>query len=274
MNYFYKKTTKMFFILILANVSHTHAQVKITNSTNSLINADAILHLESQNNDKGFLLVRVALTSTDSFSPLSSHERGIVVYNIATTSVPLGVTPGLYYNDGTKWIRLSKSEIQFGDIKNSYQSTDHNGWYLLDGRATTTLSSTAKAVASGLNFTTSLPNASDQLLKNKTGSQNLATLSGVNTFTLTQANLPNINFTGTTNVTGDHTHTYLDNPVTTQTASLGTNNPLLGTTEVTRSTDSSGNHNHTFSLPLGGSSTPVDLKPRSLVTNIFIYLGN
>lgn len=272
MNYFSKKNIKFFIILALANVSH--AQVKITNTTNNLVNTDAILHLESQNNDKGLLLVRVALTSTDSFSPLSSHERGMVVYNTATTSVPLGVTPGLYYNDGTKWIRLSKSEIQFGDIKNSYQSIDHNGWYLLDGRATTTLSTTAKAVASSLSFTTSLPNASDQLLKNKTGSQNLATLSGVNTFTLTQANLPNVNFTGTTNTTGDHTHTYLDNPATTQTASSGNNNPLLGITEVTRSTLSSGDHNHTFNLPLGGSSAPVDLKPRSLITNVFIYLGN
>lgn len=272
MNYFNKKFTNVFFILGLANI--TNAQVKITNTSNSQVNNDAILHLESQNNDKGFLLVRVALTRTDSFSPLSSHEKGMIVYNTATTSVALGVTPGLYYNDGTKWIRLSKNEKQFGDIKNSYQNADHNGWYLLNGRSTTTLSATAKAVAASLSFANTLPDASDQLLKNKTSSQTLGTLSGVNTFTLTQANLPNISFTGTTDTTGAHTHTYTDNPATERIASAGTSNPLSGITDVAKITSSSGAHNHTFNLPLEGKSATVDLKPRSLITNVFIYLGN
>ncbi len=252
----------------------TNAQVKITNTSNQTPNTDAILHLESQNNDKGLLLSRVALTSTVLATPLSSHENGIIVYNTATTTGSNLVTPGLYYNDGTKWIKLSKNEKQFGDIKHSYQSSDHNGWYLLNGRLTSTLSATSKAVANSLNFTTNLPNANDQLLKNKTSSQSLGTLSGVNTITLTQANLPNLILTGNITDAGAHSHTYNDNPTITQTALAGTNNPLLGTTETFKTTVSSGDHNHTLSFTLGGNSTAFSVRPKTMITNIFIYLGN
>jgi hypothetical protein len=49
------------------------------------------------------LLPRVALTSTSSFAPLTAHVQGMTIFNTATAG---DVTPGYYFNDGTKWRRL------------------------------------------------------------------------------------------------------------------------------------------------------------------------
>src|SRR5690606_11338481 len=60
---------------------------------------DALLELESTN--KGFLLTRVQLKSLHDASPMSEHVAGMMVYNTATAN---DVVPGIYFNDGTKWV--------------------------------------------------------------------------------------------------------------------------------------------------------------------------
>jgi len=77
-----------------------HAQVKVGDNPTTK-NADAMLEIESTN--KGLLLPRVALTATTSAAPLSTHVAGMAVYNTATTG---DVTPGYYYNDGAKWVKM------------------------------------------------------------------------------------------------------------------------------------------------------------------------
>ncbi|MGC5745933.1 hypothetical protein [Chryseobacterium sp. NFX27] len=72
-------------------------QIGINTSTP---NPDAALDVVSTN--KGILNTRITLTSTSSPSPLSAHVAGMMIYNTATVS---DVTPGLYYNDGSKWIK-------------------------------------------------------------------------------------------------------------------------------------------------------------------------
>ncbi len=84
-------------------ISQTHAQIKLGNNPSS-INADALLEMESTN--KGLLLPRVALTNTTAFAPLAAHVAGMTVYNTATAG---DVTPGTYYNDGTKWVRIASA---------------------------------------------------------------------------------------------------------------------------------------------------------------------
>ncbi|WP_289663913.1 tail fiber domain-containing protein [Flavobacterium panacagri] len=72
-------------------------------------NKNAILDLNKTNgtNDKGLLLPKVTLTSTTAASPMSAHVAGMHVYNTATAGTGVAaVTPGEYYNDGSKWIRL------------------------------------------------------------------------------------------------------------------------------------------------------------------------
>jgi hypothetical protein len=84
-----------------------NAQVTIGN--NSEPNSNAVLDLIS-NGNKGLLLPRVALSATNDPAPTTVHTAGMTVYNTATSDVAIAfeyyVSPGLYYNDGTKWVRL------------------------------------------------------------------------------------------------------------------------------------------------------------------------
>jgi len=58
---------------------------------------------------KGLLIPRVALTSTDSPTPLTTPITvSMLVYNTATSGVPgVEVTPGFYYWSGSDWVRLA-----------------------------------------------------------------------------------------------------------------------------------------------------------------------
>ena len=76
------------------------AQVKIGNNP-MVINSNAVLDVESAT--KGILFPRLALTATANPAPLAAHVAGMQVYNTATGA---DVDPGIYYNDGTKWIRI------------------------------------------------------------------------------------------------------------------------------------------------------------------------
>lgn len=89
-------------IFIIATIygSSLFAQVKVGNNATNL-DANAVLEIESAN--KGLLLPRLALTSTTSPSPMSSFTRGMLIYN---TSVQNDVTPGMYYSDGVKWLKM------------------------------------------------------------------------------------------------------------------------------------------------------------------------
>jgi uncharacterized protein (TIGR02145 family) len=81
-----------------------NAQIKVGNNP-STINTNSVLEMEST--DKGLLIPRVALSSTNSFSPLINFETGMLVYNTATSgTAPNNVTPGTYYCDGFLWIRV------------------------------------------------------------------------------------------------------------------------------------------------------------------------
>jgi hypothetical protein len=77
------------------------AQVKIS-ATPSVANPDAILEIESS--DKGLLLPRLALVSTTLPTPLNNFVKGMVVYDTVSVN---DVTPGMYYSDGTKWIKMN-----------------------------------------------------------------------------------------------------------------------------------------------------------------------
>ncbi|RZK93284.1 MAG: collagen-like protein [Pedobacter sp.] len=85
------------------------AQQKVKDGSvtgNNLPNKDAILELESAN--KGLLHVRVALKATTNSFPLGAHVAGMMVYNTATDT---DVTPGIYYNDGSKWVKSSQGTV-------------------------------------------------------------------------------------------------------------------------------------------------------------------
>jgi len=80
------------------------AQVTIGDQTAPDVNA--VLDLRS-NTKLGLLLPRLALTATNLAAPLQAHVAGMVVYNTATAgTAPNNVTPGFYYDDGTKWVAV------------------------------------------------------------------------------------------------------------------------------------------------------------------------
>jgi len=81
--------------------------LKMTDGTvNQNYNTDALIDMQSTS--KGLLLPRVELTSTTAAAPLAAHTAGMVVYNTVTVN---DVTPGFYYNDGSKWVSIGRDNL-------------------------------------------------------------------------------------------------------------------------------------------------------------------
>jgi hypothetical protein len=91
------------------------AQIKIGNNPKSL-NPDAMLEIESSS--RGVIFPRIELKSTSTTAPLKRFTAGMVVYNTSSSN---DLTPGLYYCDGEKWIRVNNAAAPSGFIKNIQQ---------------------------------------------------------------------------------------------------------------------------------------------------------
>ncbi|MBE4948945.1 hypothetical protein [Chryseobacterium culicis] len=97
---------KMNFVVpvLLGGFSIVTAQIGIGTASP---NANAMVDVTSTN--KGVLVPRLALVSTNNASPLSAHVAGMTIYNTAANNSVAShpVYPGTYYNDGTQWLRKS-----------------------------------------------------------------------------------------------------------------------------------------------------------------------
>ncbi|MBG6132307.1 microcystin-dependent protein [Aquimarina sp. EL_43] len=203
--------------------------------------------------------------TTVQMNGIATPNEGSIVYNTTDDKI--------YYWDGTRWVAANESASD-GDVKFSVATADHSGWYILDGRSIATLSATAQAVATSLGFTTNLPNATDRVLKHPAGGENIGDTGGQANTTLVQANLPNVNFTGTTNTRGNHRHGF---------AGFFSNQRVQNGVDANRrillaggntNTSNAGNHNHNVTLNSGGANQSFDRYQPYLVINTFIYLGN
>ena len=99
----YSTKDKVLIFVFLLSISSCFAQVGI----NTTLPANgALLDMFSPN--KGFLLPQVTLTATDDITTITpSATIGLLVYNTATAgSLPFQVTPGLYYWNGSQWLRF------------------------------------------------------------------------------------------------------------------------------------------------------------------------
>lgn len=102
---------KILLTIVVTSVCFCFSGLKaqVTIGANTEPNTNAVLDLVS-NANKGLLLPRVALVATNDPSPMTAHTAGMTVYNTATSSGSVAfeyyVSPGLYYNDGVKWVRL------------------------------------------------------------------------------------------------------------------------------------------------------------------------
>jgi len=190
-----------------------------------------------------------------------------------------------------------------GDVKYAMLSTDHSGWYKMDGLDYSTHGLTATAItnANSLGFSGNLPNATDKYLSQVTaGSLGDDSGNALNKITLNRNQLPNFTLTGTTgdnnakhthtgttNNDGSHTHTYLRANQNAQGQNGG--DDFMSNVLITDTTTADGSihthgfttnqetqtHKHTFETVNVNPDTQVDIniQPATLKANAFVYLG-
>ncbi len=131
----------LLFLLVLFSVQ-VFAQTGIGTTT-----PDASAKLDVSSSNKGFLPPRVALTATNSASPVTNPANGLMVFNTVTAgSSPFQVVPGYYYWDGVglKWVSLSTT---VGNVQNQavFRSTSNTTF----GNAVSTWNSRFNNMAAG-----------------------------------------------------------------------------------------------------------------------------
>lgn len=182
----------------------------------------------------------------------------------------------IFLGAGTK-----AQQANIGDVKLSFRQSDHEGWFLLNGRSIGSIANaTAAASATSLGLT-ALPDARNKFLKGKTSAEAIGAAGGSSSILISQANLPAFAFTpsGATDTKGAHTHTVSDlTPYYPGNSSIGylanaanyLDSPNASTT-VTSSTD--GAHAHNISVSSGGSGMAIATEPNNITVNTFVYLG-
>jgi len=106
-----KRLLSMMIVLFISITGFTQ-NVGISPTGATLPNANAGLDVNFTT--QGLLVPRVALTNSSSFLPLGAvHVAGMIVYNTATV---IDVTPGLYFDDGTKWVQVFPKATAAGDM--------------------------------------------------------------------------------------------------------------------------------------------------------------
>lgn len=195
---------------------------------------------------------------------MSSSQRNAIPSPTAGLQVFDNTTNSIWYFDGSAWVN-SVSVASFGDVKTGFQSGDHNGWIRLNGRLKSSLTATQQTQATALGIGTNLPDASNAFLVQN--GNTLGNVTGSNNFTLSRDQLPNITFEGSIiNVAhGAHVAATASGLIS---RVAGNSNGNAGGGGVT--------NNFNLSIPLNGGVTQqvINITPRSLSVNTFIYLGN
>ncbi|SEB37108.1 Microcystin-dependent protein [Tenacibaculum sp. MAR_2009_124] len=208
----------------------------------------------------------IPVVSNDTeMNSITGASEGSILYNITHENI--------YLFNGTNWIPVNRESISLGEVKYSVLASDHGGWYILNGRTTSSLPASAQTNATNLGFTTNIPNSQNRILKHPTSIQSTGDIGGSATSVLTRANLPNINFTGTTSSNGSHRHTFNRSTGSDQIRNGADANRTFFNQTGTTNTSTSGNHNHTITVNSGGSNQSFERYQPYLVVNTFIYLG-
>lgn len=179
-------------------------------------------NVSSLTNDAGYITTEIDGSVTNELQTISRTGTTVTLSN-GGGSYPDSVnvyTAGTGINIAGNVISSTINAI--GDVKHGYQSGDHNGWYLLDGRLLTLLPGIAQANAATLGITVNLPNAINRFLADIGA---VGSTGGTSSITIAQTNLPNVNFTGTAASNGAHAHN--TDPPSFNTASGGTHSHTL-----------------------------------------------
>lgn len=117
------KHCKIIFGIILMSIIPTHIIAQVTIGSDREPNNNAILEFkqnEDGTSEKGLLLPRVNLISTANPYPLTTHVKGMLVYNKTDDN---NIKPGVFHNDGTQWKRI---DIIPGGEANQVLTLDDN----------------------------------------------------------------------------------------------------------------------------------------------------
>ena len=95
---------KNYLLLLFVSIIALNAKSQVTIGSQDTPDPGAILELKSTS--LGFLPSRVSLVNPGNPGPLLNHVEGMVVFNKTNND---SLSAGLYYNSGTKWIKLSTS---------------------------------------------------------------------------------------------------------------------------------------------------------------------
>ena len=107
MNYSYLFVLKRLLLFLFVFLQSTiYGQNVGINTTGSAPDPSAMLDIEESS--KGLLIPRVALSASNSASPITAPATSLLVFNTATAgSTPNNVTPGYYYWNGSSWSRFN-----------------------------------------------------------------------------------------------------------------------------------------------------------------------
>jgi hypothetical protein len=107
-------------LLAMTGTASVKAQMRIGGE--DMPNQSAVLDLNPDDNASegnsalGLALPRVNLRNSEDAFPLISHVNGMTVYNMATVD---DVSPGVYVNNGAKWLRQFDGDTPFALEKDS-----------------------------------------------------------------------------------------------------------------------------------------------------------
>ena len=257
-----KKTSILFFMIFICNNLFSQVGIRTSNPNTTL---EVVGQPSEVGVADGVIAPRISRVHLIAKTAYSTNQTGAIIYvtdlsGIVNTQTEKITEIGYYYFNGSIWNSMnSNTKFSFGDTKQGFQSTDHNGWINLDGRLISTLSVTQQTQANALGFSTNLPDATNSVLVQNGNA--LGSVSGSNTKTISQANLPNINLTGSGTLA---TPRFFSSDTPAASSAFGT---TATTTEVI-------NRPITVSVSLGGNGTALDITPQSLSVHTYIYLGD
>lgn len=203
---------KQLFVLSITLFSLvTHSQIGI-NTSDPKVTLDVTGKPSNPSEMDGILAPRLSGNELNAKSYTANQTGALVYVTTSRTAIDNGQTANVTSNgyftfDGSNWQKVGKnSDNIYGDIKTGLQSGDHNGWIRLDGRSLSTLNSNQQTQATLLGLNTNLPDASNSFLVQD--NSNLGNITSSNTRTIAQNQLPNVTLSGTTNTSGNHNHTF------------------------------------------------------------------
>jgi hypothetical protein len=170
-----------------------------------------------------------------------------------------------------------KGELIPGDVKYSELSTDHNGWYLMNGRNISTISNVSAQVEASSIFGSNLPNMDNKYFIADYSTGTRMTNVGQNNFTVANNNIQSMTITTTEN--GNHSHTFNDyyggaddNSSINTSETPGDGDVPYAYASFANSTATAGNHRHEVTVGTGSPSS-IDNRPVSKKMYAFVYLG-